>query len=70
MIRNTFQMNPENIISAYSDNAAVIEGPVVSRLFANPLSRKYETTVERTHVLIKVETHNHPTSCIDKIGLD
>ena len=39
MIRNTFQKNPEGVLSAYSDNAAVLEGPKASRFFTETVSR-------------------------------
>ncbi|NPA71635.1 MAG: phosphoribosylformylglycinamidine synthase [Gammaproteobacteria bacterium] len=62
MIRNTFQKNPEGVLSAYSDNAAVLEGPMASRFFPNPETQSYETNAEPVHFQIKVETHNHPTA--------
>ncbi|GKT12145.1 MAG: phosphoribosylformylglycinamidine synthase [Thiomicrorhabdus sp.] len=62
MIRNTFQKNPEGVLSAYSDNAAVLEGPLASRFFPNPETATYETNAEPVHFQIKVETHNHPTA--------
>ncbi|MBN2646903.1 MAG: phosphoribosylformylglycinamidine synthase [Thiotrichales bacterium] len=62
MIRNTFQKSPEGVLSAYSDNAAVIEGPIAMRFFPNPKSRQYEFSEEPVHFQIKVETHNHPTA--------
>ena len=63
MIRNTHrQINGEGILSAYSDNAAVIEGPQIDRLWVDPLSQQYTFTPEPAHILMKVETHNHPTA--------
>lgn len=62
MIRNTYQKSPAGVLSAYSDNAAVLEGPMASRFFPNPESKVYETSAEKVHVQIKVETHNHPTA--------
>jgi phosphoribosylformylglycinamidine synthase len=62
MIRNTFQKNPEGVLSAYSDNAAVLEGPQASRFFPNPETNVYQTNPEPVHFQIKVETHNHPTA--------
>ncbi|KAI8622761.1 Phosphoribosylformylglycinamidine synthase [Chytriomyces sp. MP71] len=63
MIRNTYQLNPSRIISAYSDNAAVLTGPESSRFTAS-LETKGEYTLshELVHTLAKVETHNHPTA--------
>ena len=68
MIRNTHAQSPDNILSAYSDNAAVICGSEAGRFFAAPLTGKaaekavYGTHREPVHILIKVETHNHPTA--------
>ncbi|MCF6253479.1 MAG: phosphoribosylformylglycinamidine synthase, partial [Thiomicrorhabdus sp.] len=62
MIRNTFQKNSEGVLSAYSDNAAVLEGPQATRFFPNPETNVYQTNPEPVHFQIKVETHNHPTA--------
>ncbi|BBN59185.1 phosphoribosylformylglycinamidine synthase [Hydrogenovibrio marinus] len=62
MIRNTYQKNPEGVLSAYSDNAAVIEGSKATRFFPNPKTRQYQYSAENVHFQIKVETHNHPTA--------
>ena len=68
MIKNTFEASPEGILSAYSDNAAVIKGSEARRFFAAPLTGKdgeratYGGEVEPIHILTKVETHNHPTA--------
>lgn len=62
MIRNTYQLNPEGVLSAYSDNAAVVEGLPASRFFPNPASKTYQAVDESVHFQIKVETHNHPTA--------
>ncbi|KAI9193311.1 CobB/CobQ-like glutamine amidotransferase domain-containing protein [Polychytrium aggregatum] len=63
MIRNTYKQHPEHILSAYSDNAAVLSGPTASRFAADPEnSNVYFTTTEHIHTLAKVETHNHPTA--------
>jgi phosphoribosylformylglycinamidine synthase len=45
-----------------SDNAAVIEGSQAERFFPDPERRVYQTTTEPVHILMKVETHNHPTA--------
>lgn len=50
------------ILSAYHDNASVLQGPVADRLSFNPTSKQYESSSENIHTLIKVETHNHPTA--------
>jgi phosphoribosylformylglycinamidine synthase len=62
MIRETHKANPQGTISAYSDNAAVMEGRVVPRFFQEPGTQRYTTTTDLTHTLMKVETHNHPTA--------
>ncbi len=62
MIRNTHALSPQNVLSAYSDNAAVMAGHVGGRFFPNPLTKSYEYVEEPIHILMKVETHNHPTA--------
>ena len=62
MIRNTYRLHPEKILSAYSDNSAVIEGCNAGRFFPQPQSREYQYHQEPVHILMKVETHNHPTA--------
>ena len=62
MIKNTSQQSPENILSAYKDNASVISGFQAERFYPNPLTHKYEFNAENVHILMKVETHNHPTA--------
>ncbi|MDB6008100.1 MAG: phosphoribosylformylglycinamidine synthase [Gammaproteobacteria bacterium] len=62
MIRYTHARNPGGVLSAYRDNAAVIEGSVGTRYFADPQSHIYRGSVEPIDILMKVETHNHPTA--------
>ena len=63
MIRNTYAHCSEGILSAYSDNASVMEGFEAERFFAKPGSgAEYQTLREPAHILMKVETHNHPTA--------
>ncbi len=62
MIKNTFEMRSEGILSAYKDNAAVFEGSRAKRFFADPESNEYGATEEDVGILCKVETHNHPTA--------
>ncbi len=62
MIRHTRDRSPDGVLSAYSDNAAVIAGPVASRYFAAAGDRCYRWHDEPADILIKVETHNHPTA--------
>ncbi len=73
MIRNTEKLNPQHTVVAYSDNASVMEGLPVQRFYAKSASspegvgatsyQSYSATNDvLTHVLMKVETHNHPTA--------
>jgi phosphoribosylformylglycinamidine synthase len=62
MIKNTYQMHNEGVLSAYKDNASVIVGSVAGRFFPNPETRQYGAVKEPVHILMKVETHNHPTA--------
>jgi phosphoribosylformylglycinamidine synthase len=62
MIRSTTEASPDGVISAYKDNASVIEGWQGSRLFPQPENREYAYVEEPIHILMKVETHNHPTA--------
>ncbi|MGL5949420.1 MAG: phosphoribosylformylglycinamidine synthase, partial [Aeromonas sp.] len=61
MIKNTFTATPDHVLSAYKDNAAVMEGSVAGRFFPNAQG-EYGYTVEPIDILMKVETHNHPTA--------
>ncbi|MFK7864964.1 MAG: phosphoribosylformylglycinamidine synthase [Pseudohongiellaceae bacterium] len=62
MIRNTHKVSPQNVLSAYSDNAAVMAGSESSRFFPDPDSKHYHFVDEPVQILMKVETHNHPTA--------
>ncbi|MBD5781252.1 phosphoribosylformylglycinamidine synthase [Pelagicoccus sp. NFK12] len=62
MIKNTFEMRSEGILSAYKDNAAVFEGSKGNRFFADPKTNVYGPSLEDIAILCKVETHNHPTA--------
>ncbi|HWG70335.1 MAG TPA: phosphoribosylformylglycinamidine synthase [Steroidobacteraceae bacterium] len=62
MIRATYARNSNGVLSAYRDNAAVIEGGTATRFFADPLTRRYSGKREPVDILMKVETHNHPTA--------
>ncbi|UXH80208.1 phosphoribosylformylglycinamidine synthase [Roseateles amylovorans] len=64
MIRNTEKLNSQHTVIAYADNAAVMEGHAIERWMAAGDQRapKYEARAETAHVLMKVETHNHPTA--------
>jgi phosphoribosylformylglycinamidine synthase len=62
MIKHTHQQSPAHTLSAYSDNAAVIEGSTGKRFFADPADGIWRAHEERIDFAIKVETHNHPTA--------
>ena len=62
MIRNTHVRNPRGVLSAYRDNAAVIEGTEGVRYFPDVKTGIYRGVREPIDILLKVETHNHPTA--------
>jgi phosphoribosylformylglycinamidine synthase len=61
MIRTTHASHPEGTVVAYSDNSSVIEGADIARWYPGA-DGEYRYSFERTHILMKVETHNHPTA--------
>jgi phosphoribosylformylglycinamidine synthase len=60
MIKLSYAAAPEGVLSAYKDNAAVIAGSQAGRFFAEG-DQQYRMHDEPVHILMKVETHNHPT---------
>ena len=62
MIRATYAANSRGVLSAYRDNAAVIEGSRGARFFPDPQTQRYQASLEPIDILMKVETHNHPTA--------
>ncbi len=73
MIRNTEALNGQHSVVAYSDNAAVMQGSVVERFNSTFLNKNdqcqrdmvissYDKHSATQHILMKVETHNHPTA--------
>ncbi|WP_455916670.1 phosphoribosylformylglycinamidine synthase [Pantoea agglomerans] len=62
MIKNTMEKTPDHVLSAYKDNAAVMEGSQVGRFYADAEKGQYDFHQEEAHILMKVETHNHPTA--------
>ncbi|MEH6444051.1 MAG: phosphoribosylformylglycinamidine synthase [Oceanospirillaceae bacterium] len=62
MIRNTYALGGENVLSAYKDNAAVIVGSQAARFYPSQTDHQYGYNDEAIEILIKVETHNHPTA--------
>ena len=61
MIKNTYKKNPEGLLSVYSDNSAVMNGYSSNYFEANEKG-VYQSSVGEKAVLMKVETHNHPTA--------
>ena len=61
MIRESHKAHPEGTVVAYSDNAAVIKGAKVKRFYPQT-DGSYAYVEDTTHILAKVETHNHPTA--------
>jgi phosphoribosylformylglycinamidine synthase len=62
MIRHTHERHPADVLSAYHDNAAVMTGFPAGRFFPDPADSQYRYHPEDVHILMKVETHNHPTA--------
>ena len=62
MIRNTHQQHPGHVLSAYHDNSAVIKGFDSSIFVPDINTHEYHSIKEQTAILMKVETHNHPTA--------
>lgn len=62
MIRHSHERSPQGVLSAYRDNAAVIQGHPARRFVADPDSGVYRLLEEPAHLVLKVETHNHPTA--------
>ena len=63
MIKHTHAQTPEHTLSAYSDNAAVVEGYPAKRFRPDPATLEYRAEAEMPSAFcIKVETHNHPTA--------
>lgn len=62
MIRHTEKQNPQHTVIAYADNASVMEGTTIERFVARSDSQSYQKDSALSHVLMKVETHNHPTA--------
>jgi phosphoribosylformylglycinamidine synthase len=64
MIRHTERQNPQHTVVAYADNASIMEGTQIERFAAGEgaASGSYRKERALSHVLMKVETHNHPTA--------
>ncbi|BCT68940.1 phosphoribosylformylglycinamidine synthase [Nitrosospira sp. NRS527] len=61
MIRHTHQQHPQGTVVAYADNSSVIQGAKIARFYPGK-GNAYGYADEQTHILMKVETHNHPTA--------
>ena len=63
MIRDTHQAHPHGTVVAYKDNASIIEGARIERFYPHAAAAQgYRFSEEDTHIIMKVETHNHPTA--------
>jgi phosphoribosylformylglycinamidine synthase len=62
MIKRSHQASPEGVLVAYKDNSAVIQGPRAIRFLPDTVGGGYFKVEEAAHILMKVETHNHPTA--------
>jgi phosphoribosylformylglycinamidine synthase len=62
MIKNTYEKSKNNVLSAYSDNASVITGASAGRFYPELVTGEYSYHQEPINILMKVETHNHPTA--------
>ena len=62
MIKNTYALHSDGVLSAYHDNSAVIEGFSATRFAPAPATADYQYEDAQLDILMKVETHNHPTA--------
>ncbi|MFQ6023571.1 MAG: phosphoribosylformylglycinamidine synthase, partial [Acidiferrobacterales bacterium] len=62
MIQDSHKRSPRDTLVAYKDNAAVVQGFRIRRFFPDPASKQYAYHEDDTPILMKVETHNHPTA--------
>ncbi|MCK4675737.1 MAG: phosphoribosylformylglycinamidine synthase, partial [Gammaproteobacteria bacterium] len=62
MIRNTYESHSEDVLSAYSDNSSVIASHKAKRFMPDDKTHQYNYADEHIAILMKVETHNHPTA--------
>ena len=63
LIRDTHEASPNGTIVAYKDNSSIIEGATIGRFYPSAArNQAYDFHTENTHILMKVETHNHPTA--------
>lgn len=62
MIKNTYKQNSSGVISAYHDNGAILEGSIAEQFYCDSYTHEYKIKQHPSHIVIKVETHNHPTA--------
>jgi phosphoribosylformylglycinamidine synthase len=62
MIKHTHACHPAGTLVAYSDNAGVLEGAQAEAFLSDPADGRYAFTADRLDLIMKVETHNHPTA--------
>jgi len=62
MIKNTHACHPEGTLVAYSDNSGVVEGVRAAGFHVDPATRSFRFEDDQIDLLMKVETHNHPTA--------
>jgi len=68
MIRYTHEQQPNGTVLAYEDNSAIMSGPIAKRLITDPDSNEYRYELDDLHIIMKVETHNHPTAISPDAG--
>ncbi|MEE8482403.1 MAG: hypothetical protein V3S12_03535, partial [Acidiferrobacterales bacterium] len=62
MIRYSHAQQPKGTVLAYEDNSAIMQGPTASRLITDANTNEYRYEQDELHIIMKVETHNHPTA--------
>lgn len=62
MIKNTYRQHPAQVLSAYKDNAAILTNAASPQWYSDPVTHAYEYQNRAAPIVIKVETHNHPTA--------
>lgn len=62
MIRHTHELQPKGTVLAYEDNSAIMQGPNAKRMITDADSNEYRYEQDELHIIMKVETHNHPTA--------
>ncbi len=68
MIKNTYEKHQNGVLSAYSDNAAVLRGGEGQHFYPDGMDHEYKSHKEPLHIVVKAETHNHPTAIAPNPG--